>query len=85
MMTGLRIPIVRAKEIAKKYQWPQVIIIARNHEEGCYHLTTYGKNKEFCDSAKVIGDALCDVMANGPDSRASDRLCHHKDTCPKLK
>jgi len=44
----VRIPIAAAKEIADKYSYDQVIIVARkvdSHE----HVTTYGKNKTHCD------------------------------------
>lgn len=54
------IPISAAEEVAKKYGYDQVIIIARRvgedpapHGEHC---TTYGIDKSHCDVAARIGD-----------------------------
>ena len=53
------IPIDTAKEIAKKYDYNQVIIIARKvGHEGNEHVTTYGTNKENCLVAAQIGNFL---------------------------
>ena len=56
------IPIRAAKEIAARYGWDQVVIIARRvgedpdpHGEHC---TTYGVNKEHCAVAAKIGNFL---------------------------
>lgn len=54
-----RIPISTAENIATRYGYDQVIIIARKvGEEGGEHVTTYGKNKEHCRVAALIGDHL---------------------------
>ena len=53
----MTIPIEVAKEIAEKYDYDQIIIVARkvdSHE----HVTTYGKNKTHCDIAAKCGDFL---------------------------
>ena len=53
------IPIGAAQGIAKKYDYDQVIIIARKTGDGGgEHVTTYGKNAEHCDIAARIGDFL---------------------------
>lgn len=56
------IPIGAAKEVAHKYGYDQVIIIARKvgddpapHGEHC---TTYGRNKEHCDVAARVGNFI---------------------------
>ena len=56
------IPIVAARDIAEKYGYDQVIIIARKvgetpapHGEHC---TTYGRDRANCDVAARIGDFL---------------------------
>lgn len=61
-----RIPISAAKLIADKYGYDQVVIIARKvgaepdpHGE---HITTYGVNKEHCNSAALQGKALAKFM-----------------------
>jgi len=51
-----KIPITVAKEIAKKYNFTQVIITAFNGEVGGYHVTTYGTNKEECKQADAGGE-----------------------------
>jgi hypothetical protein len=54
-----RIPIKAAKEIADKYGYHQVIIIARAvGEGGGEHCTTYGANNEHCSIAARCGDFL---------------------------
>ncbi len=53
------IPISAAKEIAKKYDYSQIIIIGRKvGENGGEHCTTYGVDKDNCDVASKIGDFL---------------------------
>jgi len=53
------IPIETAKNIAEKYSYDQVIIIARKvGVDGGEHVTTYGKNKEHCSIAAKCGDFL---------------------------
>lgn len=51
------IPIKAAKDIANKYGYHQVVIIARAVGEG-EHVTTYGVDKVNCDVAARIGDFL---------------------------
>lgn len=53
------IPVKAGEEIAKKYGYDQVVIIARKvGEDGIESVTTYGKNKEHCEVAARIGDYL---------------------------
>ena len=53
------IPISAAKEISDKYDYDQVIIIARKvGETGNEHVTTYGKTKEHCQVAARAGNFL---------------------------
>lgn len=53
------IPILAAKEIAKTYDYDQVVIIARKvGDDGTEHVTTYGVNPEHCAVAARIGDFL---------------------------
>lgn len=53
------IPIKAAEDVAKKYDYDQVVIIARKTgKNGGEHVTTYGKNKEHCKIAAHIGDFL---------------------------
>lgn len=51
------IPINAAKQIADKYGYDQVVVIARAVGEG-EHVTTYGKDKENCAVAASIGNFL---------------------------
>ena len=51
------IPIVAARNIAERYGYDQVIIVARKvGNPGGEHVTTYGKDREHCDVAAKIGD-----------------------------
>ena len=54
-----RIPINKAKEIAKEYKYDQVIILARKvgRVDGEW-VTTYGVDKQHCNASAKIGDAL---------------------------
>lgn len=54
---GKKIPISAAREIAEKYGYNQVVIIARAVGV-CEHVTTYGSDKANCDIAARIGDFL---------------------------
>lgn len=55
------IPISAAREIAEKYGYDQVVIVARRVGEGLHephgeHCTTYGVDKANCDVAARIGN-----------------------------
>lgn len=56
------IPIKAAREIADKYGYDQVIVIARkvgdSEEPHGEHCTTYGVDKDNCDVAARCGDFL---------------------------
>lgn len=53
------IPISAGREIAERYGYDQVIVIARKvGDGGGEHCTTYGVNKEHCDVAARCGDFL---------------------------
>ena len=49
---GRRIPIKTARDIAKKYNYDQVIVWAQNNSEHIQHVTTFGKSV-------VDGDQAC--------------------------
>lgn len=50
------IPIRAAKEVANRFDYSQVVIIARKvGEGGGDHVTTYGVDKANCDVAARIG------------------------------
>lgn len=55
--TKQRIPIKAGREIAEKYGYDQVIIVARKvGEGGGEHVTTYGVDTANCAVAAKIGD-----------------------------
>jgi hypothetical protein len=57
--SAMPIPIKAAQKIAETYNYDQVIIFARLcGENGCEHLTTYGRTKEHCGIAARIGEFL---------------------------
>ena len=54
-----RVPVEAAKRIAKKYNYDQVIILCRRPgTEGTGWITTYGVNKDHCNAAANIGNAM---------------------------
>ncbi|QDP65989.1 MAG: hypothetical protein GOVbin631_50 [Prokaryotic dsDNA virus sp.] len=55
----INIPVSHAERVCKDNRLDQVIIIGRKVGENGYEcLTTYGKNKENCKAAAIIGDFL---------------------------
>lgn len=64
------IPISAAEQIAKKYGYDQVVIIARAVGEG-EHVTTYGRDKPNCDVAARTGDFLKFIACDSAESRLS--------------
>ena len=51
------IPTHAARDIAEKYGYDQVVIVARKiGDTGGEHVTTYGRDKANCDVAARIGD-----------------------------
>lgn len=64
-----RIPISAAKEIAKKYEYDQVVILARRTEESPEPhgnwIATYGRNKEHCDAAALVGQEWIGGLLEG--------------------
>ena len=57
-MKGKRIPISKAKEISKNYDYDHVIVIAWNDEDDKSWWTTYGKNKDKCKVASDVSKEL---------------------------
>jgi hypothetical protein len=50
------IPIRVAKEIADKYDWPEVVIFAYEPDTNHQHITTYGKTIKQCEDAAMAGN-----------------------------
>lgn len=64
------IPIVVAKEIAKKYGYDQVVVYARTPgADGKEHVTTYGTNRMQCEAAGRIGSAIAESVIKPLESR----------------
>lgn len=64
------IPIYAAEQIAKKYDYDQVIIIARKvGEDGGEHCTTYGVNAANCSVASKIGAYLTSKIMGWPEGK----------------
>ena len=53
-----RIPIAIAKEISKKYEYPEIVIFAYDPDSGQQHITTYGESVEQCEDAAKAGNYL---------------------------
>ena len=62
------IPIKAAKDIARKYGYDQVVVIARKvGENGGEHVTTYGINTENCAVAARIGNFIKHRIMGWPE------------------
>jgi len=66
------IPIGAARNIAEKYGYHQVIIIARaTGDGGNEHVTTYGTDKEHCRIAAMVGRYIkLKIMHWKPDAES---------------
>jgi hypothetical protein len=52
-----KIPITAARDVAERWGYDQIVIVARKvGENGGEHVTTYGVNKANCEVAARIGD-----------------------------
>lgn len=53
------IPVSAAKDIAKRYGYHQVVVIARHvGDDGIEHVTTYGADASHCAVAARIADHI---------------------------
>jgi hypothetical protein len=59
----MTIPISAAREIARRFGYDQVIIVARKTgPNGNEHVTTYGRNAKHCSVAARIGEIFKECM-----------------------
>jgi len=69
------IPVRAAAEIAKKYGYDQVIVMARRvGDNGGEHVTTYGSNKIHCDVAARVGNFLKHKIMGWPEFPAANEI-----------
>lgn len=66
------IPINAAKEISKKYEYPEVVIFAFDPVSGMQHVTTYGETIDQCKDAARAGNFLKKALC------WPEKLCHAK-------
>lgn len=57
-MAPKRIPIAAAKRFGEEFGYDQVIVIARDHESGRQHVTTWGASKQLCASAGQVAATI---------------------------
>lgn len=57
-----KIPVKMAKEVCKKYNLDEVVILCRDKKNN-QHIVTYGSTEEFCENAGKSGDMLKKVLA----------------------
>lgn len=57
-----RVPITAAREVAKKYDKQEIVILAIDREFNKIHITTYGVSKHYCLNAEITGDFLTEVL-----------------------
>lgn len=71
----LEIPVSAAKEIADRYGYDQVVIIARRvgdePEPHGEHVTTYGRDKAHCSVAARVGNFIKHKIMGWPEYEAA--------------
>lgn len=61
-----RIPIIKAKELSKQYNWDRILIIGMDSSDGSGCIATYGATKELCKLAGELGDRIgTQIFENG--------------------
>lgn len=68
-----RMPIAAAKQIAKKYDKDQVIILTWDNKTGKTWVTTYGKTLQDCDQAAIGGNKIKKQILGWPDELCKDK------------
>jgi len=61
-MENKKILISAAKEISKKYEYPEVIIFAYDPETGIQHMTAYGNTKKRRKEVASIAEAIQKIL-----------------------
>lgn len=73
-----KMPIAAAKEIAKKYDKDQVIILTWDRKTGTTWVTTYGKTLVDCEQAAVGGNRIKKQILKWPDELCQDKPARAK-------
>lgn len=68
------VPITAAREIAKRFDKDQVIVVAWDGVHKKEHVTTYGVNKEQCRQAALGGDRVKAALGWPDSSRSVDKV-----------
>ena len=79
MANTKHIPILEAKAISKKYNYPEVVIFAYDPETKNQHVTTFGQSQAQCEDAARAGNHLKRALG------WPERLCHAKPVKQKSK
>lgn len=53
-----RIPIKAIKELANKYGYDQIVVVARHNESETESVATWGRSIEDCKNAAISGNNL---------------------------
>lgn len=78
---GKKIPIKTAKEIAKEFEYNQVLIFAWDKENNRQNVTTFGKSTEDCDQIAKGGNYIKEHFLGWPHNEC----CAEPDRVTKLK
>lgn len=54
--------VAAARDAAKKFNYPKVIICFIDEENGKLEMASYGRNRKECDECKEIADKLLDDL-----------------------
>lgn len=67
----MRIPIKDAKLIANTYGYDIVAIVAYNSKTNKQHVTTYGRSKQECKWAAVLGNRIKREILGWPEEECN--------------
>ena len=57
--------VAMARDYAKKFKQTKVIILSVDEDKQKYGVTSYGETKQKCSEAKIIADAIWELVADG--------------------
>jgi hypothetical protein len=57
--------IADLRDIARKWNVQQVIVLAVNQKTGTYEVNSFGETRALCDQAKTINEQIFKMVANG--------------------
>ena len=57
--------VADCREIARKWGYDQIIVLAINSKTGTFETVSYGETRALCDAARSINDQIHNKVADG--------------------